>query len=368
MNLIIGAILAATASAVTLKLDWSDCGGGSTHAPITGFTPATLETGTTTTMTGTGNLDEDVPSATFDLEIKTALTTVSCKGDASVSKTCSLPLGTGSLTFEALTFPIKKGPIPVSVSIKLSAALPGALAHTDTKVTATGANGDKLFCIEIKTAPALEVHPEIAEIQATAPAVTPHYAEPPCNSDEVELEVKDYKTNYTGKVCAPACGDDDSCPTDKPPSQASPKCLLHDSGKKYCALKCFLGCGNAHMTCLRVDATTRVCAYRNHSSPSNGKPCCQGHCADPNQAKYYSIAKDLWGKKHCGECCMEPKKYNLFHHFESNLTKADNDSPCKAFGYTVYDSTDTHGFGPISMTLDLYDLPKESIENAVVVV
>ena len=27
------------------------------------------------------------------------------------------------------------------------------------------------------------------------------------------------------------------------------------------------------------------------------------------------------------------------------------------FGFTKYDSTVTHGFGPISMTLDLYDLP-----------
>jgi hypothetical protein len=65
---------------------------------------------------------------------------------------------------------------------------------------------------------------------------------------------------------------------------------------------------------------------------------------------------------------LDPKKYNLFHRFESNLTKADNDEPCKGFGYTKYDSTDTHGFGPVSVTLDLYDLPKESMEkNALVV-
>jgi len=199
-----------------------------------------------------------------------------------------------------------------------------------------------------------------------AMAAAPHYSMPPCNSDEVELQVKDYETNYTGQVCAPACGDNDSCPTDKPPSVATPKCILHDSGKKYCGLKCGAFCGNSHMTCLRMDKLTRVCAYRNKPKPSppKGKPCCQGHCADPNKAKYYSIAKSLWGTKHCGECCMEPKKYDLFHHFEANLTKADNDSPCKAFGYTAYDSTDTHGFGPISMTLDLYNLPKEAIEQA----
>merc|ERR1719456_1064336 len=122
-------------------------------------------------MTGTGNLDEDVTGATFDLEMKTSAGTVSCKGDASASKTCNLPLGTGSLTFDAIGFPMKKGSTSISVELSLSAMLPGALAHTDTTVTAAGSNGDKLFCMEIKSAPAADVHPErkamIEEIQNT---------------------------------------------------------------------------------------------------------------------------------------------------------------------------------------------------------
>jgi len=101
-----------------------------------------------------GNLDADVSAASFDLEMKTAAGTVSCKGDAGTSKTCNLPLGVGSLTFNAMNFPIKKGSTSVSVDLSLSPALPGALAHTDTKVTATATNGDSLFCVEIKTAPA----------------------------------------------------------------------------------------------------------------------------------------------------------------------------------------------------------------------
>lgn len=60
---------------------------------------------------------------------------------------------------------------------------------------------------------------------------------------------------------------------------------------------------------------------------------------------------------HCGECCMDPSKYSTYHIFEKNLTKATTDSPCSAFGFTLYDSTVTHGFGPIKMTLDLYDKP-----------
>merc|ERR1712125_182012 len=115
-----------------------------------------VTTGTKTTMTGTGNLDKDVSAANFDLEMKTAAGTVSCKGDAGTSKTCSLPLGVGSLTFNAMSFPIKKGSTSVSVDLSLSPALPGALAHTDTKVTAIATNGDSLFCVEIKTAPAME--------------------------------------------------------------------------------------------------------------------------------------------------------------------------------------------------------------------
>jgi len=87
------------------------------------------------------------------------------------------------------------------------------------------------------------------------------------------------------------------------------------------------------------------------------KPCCRGTCSEPGMKKYWSIAHGLFGTKHCGECCMDPKKYNLYHFFEKNLTLSDQPSPCHAFGFTKYDSTVTHGFGPIKMTLDLYDLP-----------
>merc|ERR1712076_214048 len=147
---------AVEAGASKLKLAWTDYGDSSTHTKITGFTPSSITTGQTATMTGTGTLDEDVSGANFDLEMNTAAGKVSCKGDASQSKTCNLPLGVGFLTFNAMSFPIKKGSTSVSVDLSLSPALPGALAHTDTKVTATATNGDSLFCVEIKTAPAME--------------------------------------------------------------------------------------------------------------------------------------------------------------------------------------------------------------------
>merc|ERR1719223_1911609 len=123
-------------------------------------------------MTGTGKLDEDVSGASFDDEMKTAVATISCKGDASQSKTCNLPLGTGSLTFDALDFPLKQGNIPVKVDISLAATLPPTLATTTTTCSATDNKGDQLFCIEIKSSPATEdVHPkrvaQIEEIQNT---------------------------------------------------------------------------------------------------------------------------------------------------------------------------------------------------------
>merc|ERR1712184_219399 len=146
---------AVEAGASKLKLAWTGCGDSSTHTKITGFTPSSITTGQTATMTGTGTLDEDVSGANFDLEMNTAAGKVSCKGDASQSKTCNLPLGVGSLTFNAMSFPIKKGSTSVSVDLALSSMLPGALAHTETKVTATATGGDQLFCMDIKSAPAL---------------------------------------------------------------------------------------------------------------------------------------------------------------------------------------------------------------------
>merc|ERR1711977_389751 len=124
-------------------------------------------------MAGTGAIDEDVTDgATFDLEMTGAIgKLLSCKGDASVSKTCNLPLNTGSLTFDAMQFPIKKGPQTVKVDIQLSANLPSALAKTKTITTATSKGGDKLFCIQINSAPGVEVHPDrvaqISEIENT---------------------------------------------------------------------------------------------------------------------------------------------------------------------------------------------------------
>lgn len=90
-------------------------------------------------------------------------------------------------------------------------------------------------------------------------------------------------------------------------------------------------------------------------------PCCQGNCTVSGEEKFWSISKGLDGTRHCGESCMSPSKYHLYHTFEWNLIRANNtNTPCKDFGFTKYDSTSTHGFGPIKMTLDSYDQPLPS--------
>ena len=81
--------------------------------------------------------------------------------------------------------------------------------------------------------------------------------------------------------------------------------------------------------------------------------CCY-ECTVEGEIKYYSIDK-LWNR--CGECCMNPDQYWIYHIFESGLTEAEVDHPCEELGYTEYEKTETHGAMGITMTLDKYKQP-----------
>mmetsp|Transcript_6129 Transcript_6129/g.11238 ORF Transcript_6129/g.11238 Transcript_6129/m.11238 type:complete len:169 (+) Transcript_6129:54-560(+) len=92
-------------------------------------------------------------------------------------------------------------------------------------------------------------------------------------------------------------------------------------------------------------------------APSFGGPCCQG-CELPKVKVFSTDAKHGY----CGEGCMNPAHFSFFHHFESNLTLATDDHPCREQWtpdnkkqYTDYTATVTHGAGPLSFTLDLYE-------------
>ena len=85
------------------------------------------------------------------------------------------------------------------------------------------------------------------------------------------------------------------------------------------------------------------------------------HCCDTCEApleKYYSIDHIF---HMCGECCMHPKDFWKYKIFEPGLKKdEDSNTPCADLEYTAYHKTETHGAGPIKMTLDMYK--KESTE------
>merc|ERR1719197_2428699 len=141
-------------------------------------------------MTGTGNLGEDVADATFDLEMTGAIgKLVQCSGDASAAKTCSLPLGTGSLTFDAMSFPLSVGDVPVKVDINLSASVPASLQTTTTTCKATAKSGDDLFCIEIKSAPGSDVQKQWEDFKMT-------YGKTYNGDDEEQQRFGIFKENY----------------------------------------------------------------------------------------------------------------------------------------------------------------------------
>ena len=64
---------------------------------------------------------------------------------------------------------------------------------------------------------------------------------------------------------------------------------------------------------------------------------------------------------------MKPSDYPKYHLFEPGLKAANGtNTPCDDLSYPTYDSTVTHGFGPIKMTLDLYK-PSAASSKPVVV-
>jgi len=82
--------------------------------------------------------------------------------------------------------------------------------------------------------------------------------------------------------------------------------------------------------------------------------CCVT-CTDETTKKYYSIDTIF---NRCGECCIDPDKYWIYHIFEPGLKEATVDHPCYEEGYTEYETTETHGGMGITVTLDKYKKPE----------
>lgn len=109
----------------------------------------------------------------------------------------------------------------------------------------------------------------------TPPSPTPptpstaHYEKPPCQSDEIKVEVQ----GISGKLCAPSCTNE-QCPRDVPSGvSARPQCILQDSsGSSYCALVCSsdTDCDTAGGASCQALENYGLCTY---SEFENSKTC-----------------------------------------------------------------------------------------------
>mmetsp|Transcript_120340 Transcript_120340/g.236501 ORF Transcript_120340/g.236501 Transcript_120340/m.236501 type:complete len:459 (+) Transcript_120340:66-1442(+) len=91
-----------------------------------------------------------------------------------------------------------------------------------------------------------------------------HYGRPPCNDDEVTVQVQ----GMEGVMCSPKC-QDAACPVDVPPgTTATPQCALQDqSGDKYCALACTEGGCPEGARC-QLLGTSGICMFDADSRPT----------------------------------------------------------------------------------------------------
>jgi len=136
----------------TLKLDWSDCGDSSYHAKVQSLSPTALPIGQTTTVTGSGNTDEQVTAGGFQITAKFGPVTEHYSGDVCSKKVFHLPAFLGSITWNGLSCPVAKGLVRVGVDVKLSAIIPAKLAKGDILIKAGDANSNgNLICLDIKT-------------------------------------------------------------------------------------------------------------------------------------------------------------------------------------------------------------------------
>jgi len=119
--------------------------------------PTTVETGTTTTLVGTGTVDEDVSSAQFTAVAKAfGVKFASCSGDGATDILCKFPAGAGLMSIKAFTFPIPAGQVTVPVEVTTSALLPASLANVDVHIAAVDQNGEGIICLDVNIKKALE--------------------------------------------------------------------------------------------------------------------------------------------------------------------------------------------------------------------
>merc|ERR1712048_444404 len=114
--------------------------------------PSTIETGTTTTLIGSGTTDEEITSAQFSTTIKAkGVKIASCSGDATEDIDCKLPLGVGKITVKAVSYPLAQGEVSIVTEIQTSSLIPAQLESVDTEIRAVEQNGEDVICLNVHT-------------------------------------------------------------------------------------------------------------------------------------------------------------------------------------------------------------------------
>jgi len=142
----------ALAEGGSLKLAWKDC--GAAHGKVTGLSPLSLPLGQTTTVTGTGTVDEAVSGGTFEIDLKASIISQTFKGDLCTAKAFNLPLGTGAITWDGLKCPVASGAVNVPTDVQLSSSLPAPLQNVQMTIKGADTTGADVFCMQINTSPA----------------------------------------------------------------------------------------------------------------------------------------------------------------------------------------------------------------------
>ena len=150
----------AVYSGASLSLTWEDCGNGQTHATVTDIQPNSVTLGSTTKITGEGNVDSDQAGGSYELTMEglggVALLN-NCKGDAAKDGTCSIGLGpitVGKLSYKGLAFPQKAGHVSgIALDLSLAAGLPSFATETTTTFKVASTDGSPMICAKIYTKP-----------------------------------------------------------------------------------------------------------------------------------------------------------------------------------------------------------------------
>jgi len=146
-------LIGTAAASGTLSLTWSDCGDASTHGKVSSVEPQTLSMGTTTTIAGSGTIDQQITGGTATTSLTAGGGTVqtSWTADLCSPSTKALPLGLGEVVFNGLSCPVASGGLTLAMDVKLSSLIPASICAADVQLNAVSTAGDQLLCMKIHT-------------------------------------------------------------------------------------------------------------------------------------------------------------------------------------------------------------------------